>query len=395
MTMVATPHEMLARTGVALAAPEHAGAEPSLLDLALDHYLQGEYVKALKAYTKLVECDPSHEEACVGKVAALQKLNRPRGALKACQAALDRMPASQSLLTLREEISKELGDEATEVLAPAETQKELFVECAEDPSGFDDAGEYTDCDSTAASDVEDAEEASAPCPSAKSEAFARREAKALRLSRARPSGPREPDAVAMASEASAAWRSMRKATMIDCFRGFYAETRSKSVDTSSYTKPEKKGLTLKGAHQYMERPEHVDLPEDHGAIVGELSAEELAAFGCDHARGRLLISLHGDLFDVSDRPDKYGPEGPYSGMAGHDITWALWSGLDNEDEVDKYFDLHRAANVEERDRRFQGLMSWWAFFEQEYGCPVGRLSVYDREWELPEPPKVEDLCCIM
>jgi len=31
-------------------------------------------------------------------------------------------------------------------------------------------------------------------------------------------------------------------------------------------------------------------------------------------------------------------------------------------------------------------MNWWAFFEREYGSPVGRLDVYDREWELPAPP---------
>lgn len=48
-----------------------------------------------------------------------------------------------------------------------------------------------------------------------------------------------------------------------------------------------------------------------------LSPSELATY--DSSNKRLLICVHGDLFDVSDRPDKYGPDGPYSTMAGHDL----------------------------------------------------------------------------
>merc|ERR1719499_614146 len=143
----------------------------------------------------------------------------------------------------------------------------------------------------------------------------------------------------------------------------------------------------------MPRPGNVDLPEDHKQPVGTLSAAELAEFSCFNPR--LLLCVHGDLFDVSDRPDKYGPDGPYSSMAGRDITWALWSGYDDEVEWDKYFDLLQAKPREERDRRFQGLMSWWAFFEQEYGEPVGRLDAYAQEWSLPAPPKVRELCTVM
>mmetsp|Transcript_113232 Transcript_113232/g.366162 ORF Transcript_113232/g.366162 Transcript_113232/m.366162 type:complete len:144 (-) Transcript_113232:407-838(-) len=143
----------------------------------------------------------------------------------------------------------------------------------------------------------------------------------------------------------------------------------------------------------MPRPEFVEVPADHKQPVGTLSPAELSKYNCDS--GRFLLAIHGDVFDVSDRPDKYGPDGPYHSMSGHDITWALWSGYDEEQEWDKYFDVQRCATREERNRRFQGLMSWWAFFELEYGVPVGRLDVYDREWELPPPPAVQDLCVVM
>jgi len=197
----------------------------------------------------------------------------------------------------------------------------------------------------------------------------------------------------MASEESAAYRQARKEDLIEFYRDFYGRTRSPSLDTSQYSKAEKKGLSIEGGHRPIPRPEHVELPADYKQSVGTISAVQLAEYNADNKR--LLMSVHGDIFDVSDRPDKYGSDGPYHSMAGHDITWALWSGYDDEQEWDKYFDLHQTKPKEERDRRFQGLMSWWAFYEQEYGSPVGRLEVYEREWELPVSPPVQDLCCVM
>merc|ERR1719401_2926649 len=182
----------------------------------------------------------------------------------------------------------------------------------------------------------------------------------------------------MASEESAAYREARKDELIRFYRDFYSRTRA-PLDVSQYTKAEKKGLSIEGGHRPIPRPEHVDLPADYKQPVGVLSAAELAAYNADSHR--LLISVHGDIFDVSDRPDKYSSEGPYRSMPGHDITWALWSGYDDEQEWDKYFDLHQAKPKEEKDRRLQGLMSWLAF--------------YDRECELPAPPPVQDLCCVM
>eukprot|EP00932_Pfiesteria_piscicida_P000378 SRR837773.10369.p2 GENE.SRR837773.10369~~SRR837773.10369.p2 ORF type:complete len:397 (+),score=127.26 SRR837773.10369:87-1193(+) len=365
--------------GQALAADDVQG----WCEVGARHIQEQQFVQALKAYSRAVDIDPDDMAACVGKVTALQLLKRPRGALKACALALQRLPGCQPLLGARGDLVAELGEEAQEVLDDVEGRTAPKAEEPEEPEEAEDlaAGE------------------NAPCPAATSEVQAKREKVSLksRLSR---SAALEAELKEMGSTESAAFRTARKEELIGFYRDFYAGTKAQiksaeasKLDTSQYSKTEKNGLSIKDGHRPMPRPEHVELPEDHRKPVGTISAEELASYNCESKRH--LVSLHGDLFDVSDRPDKYGSDGPYHSMSGHDITWALWSGYDEEEEWDKYFDVMRCENLEERDRRFQGLMSWWAFFESEYGAPVGRLDVYDKEWDLAPPPKVQDLCVVM
>jgi tetratricopeptide (TPR) repeat protein len=365
------------------------------VEAAAQLFDQGSYVLALKAFTRVLELDPREETSCVGKVCTLRQLNRPRGSLKACEAALEHFPQNTFLLSMRNELWEELGDEEANMVSVPKTfsSEELDTQCEDDcwSSDMEDEESFVDCESCAS---EDEDGGSAPCPSSKAQALADREARTMRAkSELRAALEAEP--LRWDCSESAPFREAKKVALLKFYRDFYMRTRAKSVDTSQYTVSEKSGLSLKGAHRHMPRPKHVDLPATHGTMVGTLSPAELAEFNSASTSGRFLVSVHGDIFDVSDRPDKYGADGPYSSMSGHDITWALWSGLDDDDQLDKYFDLQRASIVEERDRRLQGLMSWWAFFEQEYGSPVGRLSVYENEWELPAPPAVEDLCTIM
>lgn len=341
-----------------------------------------DHVKALKAFGRALEIDPADQEAAQGKVLALQSLKRPRGALRACLVALSHCPDCKALLEARDELVKEVGEDAEEVMAEAASA----LQGAQGKSSKAGPGASQDCDSEASTEVQDDEPAGCPASRAK-ELMVDIPARIAR------SAAMEKGAAWLATEASAEYRATRKAELVDFYRDFYAATSGKSVNTSQYTAAEKNGLSITGGHRYMPRPAHVDLPADYKQPVGVLTPLELRAKCCTHRR--LLLSVHGDLFDVSDRPDKYGPEGPYNSMSGHDITWALWSGYDEEEEWDKYYDLHKARPREERDRRFQGLMSWWAFFEQEYGSPVGRLDVYEKEWDLAAPPAVKDLCTVM
>eukprot|EP00418_Pyrodinium_bahamense_P019096 CAMPEP_0179125502 /NCGR_PEP_ID=MMETSP0796-20121207/59357_1 /TAXON_ID=73915 /ORGANISM="Pyrodinium bahamense, Strain pbaha01" /LENGTH=395 /DNA_ID=CAMNT_0020824203 /DNA_START=132 /DNA_END=1319 /DNA_ORIENTATION=- len=332
-------------------AVDHGEGEQQVaLRAGLRHLAQHEHVKALKAFSRVLELSPTDTEASRGKVLALQGLNRPRGALRACLVALKLQSEWQPLLALREELVAELGDETEEVVAEVEA---LGRKARSEPC------EASDCDSRAS--TEEPTDERPACPASRAP--------------------------------SAEYRTARKVELVTFYRDFYRRTSTKTVSTAQYSADEKNSLSIKDGHRHMPRPAHVDLPQEYKQPVGTLTPSQLSTYDCNN--DRLLICVHGDLFDVSDRPDKYGPEGPYHSMAGHDITWALWSGYDNDSEWDKYFDLHKAKPKEERDRRFQGLMSWWAFYEQEYGSPVGRLDVYENEWTLVPPPTVKDLCSVM
>jgi len=354
------------------------------LRAGLRHLAQHEHVKALKAFSRVLELSPTDTEASRGKVLALQGLNRPRGALRACLVALKLQSEWQPLLALREELVAELGDETEEVVAEVEA---LGRKARSEPC------EASDCDSRAS--TEEPTDERPACPASRARLSADRDAADLAPLTAASAALEATHGGAgwLASEASAEYRTARKVELVNFYRDFYRRTSTKTVSTAQYSADEKNGLSIKGGHRHMPRPAHVDLPQEYKQSVGTLTPSQLSTFDCNN--GRLLICVHGDLFDVSDRPDKYGPEGPYHSMAGHDITWALWSGYDNDSEWDKYFDLHKAKPKEERDRRFQGLMSWWAFYEQEYGSPVGRLDVYENEWTLVPPPTVKDLCSVM
>mmetsp|Transcript_29382 Transcript_29382/g.63727 ORF Transcript_29382/g.63727 Transcript_29382/m.63727 type:complete len:394 (-) Transcript_29382:591-1772(-) len=382
-----------------------------LLSAGQSHLERSEWVKAMKTFTAAVELSDHAEVAVVGKVQALRELRRPRGALKACDQGLKREPKSEYLLKALQELTEELGEAETQAIldeVPLPDDASTIsppLDASSVPRNISIASSSSSPrEGHNASAAEGLQRGDEPCPSAKSQQQATKESSKIQLRRSIrlevELGSR------INTEESAQFRAARKEELTSFYRVFYAETKPEepegvpvskksNLDTSQYGKEEKSGLSIKDGHRPLPRPDHVELPHDHKQSVGTLTAEQLKSYGCDHPDGRFLLSIHGDLFDVSDRPDKYGPDGPYYSMSGRDITWALWSGYDDENEWDKYYDLMQCKPLEERDRRFQGLMSWWAFFEQEYGEPVGRLEVYDREWELPPPPVVQDLCVIM
>jgi len=112
---------------------------------------------------------------------------------------------------------------------------------------------------------------------------------------------------------------------------------------------------------------------------------------------RKLVSVYGDIFDVSDRPDKYGEDGPYAWMAGHDITWGFLSGRVVPETVDQCYDLWKVAPESLRDSKLKLIFAWVAFYEYEYGARVGTLKLYENEAGLKGPPMEESQegCCVM
>jgi len=56
-------------------------------------------------------------------------------------------------------------------------------------------------------------------------------------------------------------------------------------------------------------------------FIGEMTVVELNQY--DFNSERRLLSIFSKIFDISHRPDKYGPEGSYKEFAGVDILSGL------------------------------------------------------------------------
>ncbi|CAE7682364.1 SGTA [Symbiodinium pilosum] len=205
-------------------------------------------------------------------------------------------------------------------------------------------------------------------------------------------------------EPSEAERQGYKKAMVDMFRSKYEELKERAdaakskrstLQTDHYEDAQKQSLQLSGGHRPMDRPENVELPPDYQQPVGLLSTEQLAEYSCDNTQRRYLLSVYGNVFDVSDRPDKYDPDGPYASLTGKDLTWGLFAGVDTVEYTNKFYDLYKARDLGKD--KLAGVCSWLAWYESEYGKPVGQLEPWLREADLPAPPleEIEEMCTVM
>uniref|UniRef100_A0A7S1WF31 Cytochrome b5 heme-binding domain-containing protein n=1 Tax=Alexandrium catenella TaxID=2925 RepID=A0A7S1WF31_ALECA len=193
-----------------------------------------------------------------------------------------------------------------------------------------------------------------------------------------------------------------KQTLVEMFRNKYLELKARASEYSSgtalsteqYEKDQKLGLQLSGGHRPMRRPDNVELPSDFREQLGVISLNELGRYTIENKDRRYLLSIYGNLFDVSDRPDKYGPDGPYASLTGKDLTWGLVAGVDTPEFCNRCYDLFKAKDAGKD--KLAGICSWLAWYETEYGKPVGLLEPYTREKELPAPPLQEmESCTVM
>eukprot|EP00405_Crypthecodinium_cohnii_P019966 CAMPEP_0206472960 /NCGR_PEP_ID=MMETSP0324_2-20121206/32551_1 /ASSEMBLY_ACC=CAM_ASM_000836 /TAXON_ID=2866 /ORGANISM="Crypthecodinium cohnii, Strain Seligo" /LENGTH=365 /DNA_ID=CAMNT_0053947739 /DNA_START=19 /DNA_END=1116 /DNA_ORIENTATION=- len=134
------------------------------------------------------------------------------------------------------------------------------------------------------------------------------------------------------------------------------------------------------------KPENVKLPVDYLSPVGILTLEQLSKFNCKHTRQ--LVSLYGEVFDVSNRPDQYCYGGRLDYQAGTDITWLVISGQEAKKHCNRFFDIFKLE--EQRCGAFMQIVCQKRVaFENEFGGQVGRLESYMDEQSLPPPPTEE------
>eukprot|EP00927_Polykrikos_kofoidii_P056444 TRINITY_DN50558_c0_g1_i1.p1 TRINITY_DN50558_c0_g1~~TRINITY_DN50558_c0_g1_i1.p1 ORF type:complete len:409 (+),score=106.99 TRINITY_DN50558_c0_g1_i1:143-1369(+) len=314
--------------------------------------LREEYDIAEGAFERAIELMPHLEEAHVGKVNCLRGQRKYMAAFKACREGLAKVK-SVELQEMRNKVQEEyqankkrVEIEKKRAMKRVEKDVDEMLQREKDacPSGRSDFKEVTRATTHNATDEEREE-----------------------------------------------WKN----EILELFRDMYIKTTSTeaiSQSTTSYSNDLKMGLKIAEGHRHMPRPDNVVLPSDFKRAVGQIDLNTLSKYHCESER--LLMSVYGDIFDVSDRPDKYGKDGPYYYFAGADISYGLATGRDDIETINKFYDLWKMPS-EQRDQKLQCICAWIGFYEKEYGQPVGRLEVFDRERHLPAPPVGEENCTVM
>ena len=134
-----------------------------------------------------------------------------------------------------------------------------------------------------------------------------------------------------------------------------------------------------------ETPKASKLPKDHMQKVGTIDLQQLAKYSCSN--DRMLVSCHGDIFDVSSRPDIYG-WGPKSWQAGKDITWSVVTGNEKPDQCNRFYDVFK-LDPEHISRYLTLICQRLVTLQDEFGKPVGRLDKFLNERYLPAAPQAE------
>lgn len=129
-----------------------------------------------------------------------------------------------------------------------------------------------------------------------------------------------------------------------------------------------------------ETPE--ELPEVEQ--LGTISLETLNSYHCNNP-DRRLMSLFGEVYDVTAAVKKYGPDGSYAEFAGHDITLTLGAGQMGDKWLDKFLKFDPAWK--------EGAEKWVDYYASKYP-KCGRLDKWDEDmdtWPEPTPEEREAL----
>jgi len=137
-------------------------------------------------------------------------------------------------------------------------------------------------------------------------------------------------------------------------------------------------------------PTNDNLPTDYMEDVGIITAEKLASYGCEN--DRILVSVYGDIFDVSSRADQYRHRGSLAWRSGKDITWRMITGKvegkSDSSNCNRFFDF-LSCDRDHAQRYLQLICQQLVMFEDDFGKPLGKLIEYAKDYDLPPPPVSE------
>lgn len=121
---------------------------------------------------------------------------------------------------------------------------------------------------------------------------------------------------------------------------------------------------------------------------GDMTLAELRKYDGSNEEGRVLLAVNREIYDVTKGRRFYGPEGPYSTLAGRDATraLALFAVDAVKDEWDDYSDLNLS--------QMSTVTEWIEQFKEKYDY-VGKLVKTEAEKSTPvdasdEEPDEED-----
>eukprot|EP00339_Tiarina_fusa_P028232 CAMPEP_0117046430 /NCGR_PEP_ID=MMETSP0472-20121206/32109_1 /TAXON_ID=693140 ORGANISM="Tiarina fusus, Strain LIS" /NCGR_SAMPLE_ID=MMETSP0472 /ASSEMBLY_ACC=CAM_ASM_000603 /LENGTH=146 /DNA_ID=CAMNT_0004758789 /DNA_START=81 /DNA_END=521 /DNA_ORIENTATION=- len=124
--------------------------------------------------------------------------------------------------------------------------------------------------------------------------------------------------------------------------------------------------------------------------LGTITLEQLNAYHCNNEERRLL-SLFGDVFDVTSSEKGYGKEGAYKEYAGHDITLAISLMKTDEQWLDKFVKMEK--------KWIDDAKGWVDYMECKYPR-CGKLDKWEEDPEswpelTPEEKEAINKCVIM
>lgn len=302
--------------------------------------------------------EPKNEKAHYAHAIALQHMNNLPAALLACEAGLAARPDYNSLLELKRTVTSRLAEQASAGDAKRKAAKAAPQSasvgvrkggyCLDEYSKWDN---FTD-------DEDEAEDAD---------------------------GTGEVDAGAGngTSNTDGLWRDRtdeQRALIVEQFMQMVRESREKTHSEAGW---------LNFGDGSTKKITSANLPDDYRRHMGNLSVEQLGRFTCSN--DRMLVSVYGDLFDVSGRSDLYG-YGKNSWQAGKDITWMVITGKEELAMCNRFYDIFKAEE-KELERMMRVVCYYLVWFRDEFGEPVGRLDKFNHERDLPEPPAEEAQQC--
>jgi len=304
-----------------------------------------DWQQALRDATRALTLDPSSEKAVAAKVHAMHKMGKLEDALQECEAALETRTKSIALNELRRDLREDRSREAekaekkkqAEPKAKAANKKQPEAPKAapkpaakKAPIDYSKWEHFEDSDDEAEKQKEKIQKWTGPNPSMEE-------------------------------------RLGLTEDMLEVCRSTHQDATAYFGEVAS---------SFKSA---------VKLPPDHNRSVGVMSVEELGKYKCSNER--MLVSIYGDIYDVSSRPDLYG-YGPKSTHSGKDITWGVVCGLENEKNFNRFYDIFK-LDADHTKRYMQIICQRMVCFEEQFGEPLGRLEPFVNERDLPPAPKEE------